>query len=460
MTKSASTLLYCALFALLAAACGSRLDRETILAQNGVGGRTSRAAAADAATATDTDTSTTLAPGASAASTDSGDGGGADGVDGGDRGVARSGDGGGGGCAGAPLKVGVIGSFSGIAGLVTVAGRTAVQAWAASVNAKPGCINGHPVQVLAADDGGDGATSKAIAQDFVENQHVIAFLEYLSANPAAVADYAKTANVPFIGPVKDPSFVTNNPMYFPTAETLDGQGWSLARTAADRAITKVALVYCTELQVCANAAAPFKAHAAELGITIVDEEAVSLAATDYTINCLNMQNKGAQAAVLVIDTNSAGRYAKSCSRQGLKFQWIVQSPDNAMTAVPELDGALAAIPDFPWFLHSGSPALEEYTQALQRYAPDLAKGGVEQQAAGWAAGKLFELAAQQVSDQPTSADILRGLWAIRDETLGGLLAAPVSYVEGAPAPVIVCGYPIELEGGAWTAPQGMTAVCR
>ena len=50
----------------------------------------------------------------------------------------------------------------------------------------------------------------------------------------------------------------------------------------------------------------------------------------------------------------------------------------------------------------------------------------------WAAGVQLQLAAANLSSTPTSADIYKGLYALKGTTLKGL-SAPITFHKGAPA---------------------------
>jgi branched-chain amino acid transport system substrate-binding protein len=73
--------------------------------------------------------------------------------------------------------------------------------------------------------------------------------------------------------------------------------------------------------------------------------------------------------------------------------------------------------------------------------------------------KLFELAAQNVSDTPTSKDILDALWAMRGETLGGLIP-PRTFIRMKPTPETYCVYEGRVQNGKWVAPRGLKPLCR
>ena len=107
---------------------------------------------------------------------------------------------------------------------------------------------------------------------------------------------------------------------------------------------------------------------------------------------------------------------------------------------------------------SGSPALNDYGQALQQYAPSLlGAAGSTSQTIAWESAQLFELAAAHVGDKPTSQDILNGLWAIKNNTLGGLApGGSYTFTQNQPTPDKYCTFTIKIQSGKWTAPQGLT----
>ena len=106
---------------------------------------------------------------------------------------------------------------------------------------------------------------------------------------------------------------------------------------------------------------------------------------------------------------------------------------------------------------SSTPATAQFQQAVQQFAPNLRLSGGT--AIAWAAGQLLAKAvASHLGAQPTSQDILDGLWTVHSETLGGL-TPPVTFVKGQPAPPISCYFLIELKNGRWSAPSGDTYAC-
>lgn len=96
--------------------------------------------------------------------------------------------------------------------------------------------------------------------------------------------------------------------------------------------------------------------------------------------------------------------------------------------------------------------MAEYRTALARYVP----GGILASASegAWVTGKMMEVLAPALPDGPvTRADFLKALYALRGETLGGLVP-PLTYREGQSHDAAnLCIYPIKVQGGKFV-PQG------
>jgi branched-chain amino acid transport system substrate-binding protein len=184
----------------------------------------------------------------------------------------------------------------------------------------------------------------------------------------------------------------------------------------------------------------------------------SVAQPDYTAECLQMRNSGADSVFPVGEFQANVRLAQSCSRQNYRPRWLVTAAN-----IPEYEGAISASGTFPCFLRSGSPAVDEYVQAFQKYLPNRVGDGCHpSQVTGWLAGKLFEKAAANVSDKPTTEDILNGLWAMKGETLGGLLPGAMArtFTKDQPTPDVFCTFIVAVKDRKLVAPQGLTPLCR
>jgi branched-chain amino acid transport system substrate-binding protein len=445
------------LVALLASGCGSRLTTEEIRAQSaGVGsvantpGETGggSAAVADSTSATGDATGAAGTAGATATGSSKTVTGAA-----GHAATAAA------TAAKAPIVFGLIGEFSGIGGATDNPVRDAVVAWSKMVNARGG-INGHPLHLLVADDGDNPARSIAIAKDFVESKGAIA-LSHMGSS-TAFADYAKSKGVPVIGIAQTGTGWNSNPMLFPPYPGPEAIAWGAAHDMKLNGLTKAAGIGCAESPDCKTGVDKWAAYAQSEGVQVVTTMSYSIASPDYTAECIQMRNAGAQAVYPLGDVGSIVRLAQSCGRQGYHPVWVTPSSDDSMTHVADFENAIAVTTNFPWFVRSGSPAIQEYVDALKKYAPSLLGQSNAYVSGGWLSAKVFEVAAAHASDKPSSQDILEGLYAMRGETVGGLAPGrlALTFNRGQPTPPVYCVIPTRLVHSTWTAPQGVTPSCR
>jgi branched-chain amino acid transport system substrate-binding protein len=155
--------------------------------------------------------------------------------------------------------------------------------------------------------------------------------------------------------------------------------------------------------------------------------------------------------VTIADGERSKRYARDCQRQGYKHLIVV--PDATQNPPASLEGAISPLPSFPWFITSGSPALDEYGAVMKKYVSRTNN----KTTSGWVAGKLMEKALTgNVSAKPTRQDVLNGLWKLKGETLGGL-SQPLTFPKGKPAVPIACSYEATVKGDKYVSRTGMRA---
>ncbi|HYH49407.1 MAG TPA: ABC transporter substrate-binding protein [Acidimicrobiia bacterium] len=361
-----------------------------------------------------------------------------------------------------PAHIASVGTYSGPAASTLKPVLDGAQLWVKYINSKGG-LNGHPVKLAVYDDGGDPARHRAQVQEAVEQRKVVAFL----ANAEALTgqgsnDYIASHRVPVIGVDGGWDFPYDNPMYFlqhPSGEPLY---LSFVLSAAQQLVPagkkKLATLTCQEAQACGVVSRLWKDRAAGLGLELVYQARASIAQPDYTAECLAARNAGAEGFFVLLDGNGVGRLAASCARQGYKPQYAL-----ATTVIldrfkddPNLDGAIGGTDVMPWF-QTGTPAADEFQGALKVFGGGLPPGvGM---VTGWTAGKLLERAAgTTLSEPPTSESVLRGLWTIKDDNLGGL-TYPLTFAEGAKSVRKTCWFSLRVKDGKWSSPDGNRQFC-
>ena len=325
------------------------------------------------------------------------------------------------------IVLGEIGTFSGVIGEIFKELPLAARAWVADVNARGG-LNGHPVRLVAGDDGGDPAKALALARRMVEQDKAIAFYAQAGTGTMqAVLPYLEEKKIPSIGGCNCAGAVAHSPMGFEVGPgAYYGLAWSHVGPAVAAGVKKAAFLYCSESPSC-DIRKPVNDFASKSGMDIVYTAQVTLTQPDYTAEILAARNAGAEAIIALLDSASIVRAERSAHRQNWKpifsTQWSGHEQRLIDAGGADVEGVHigAAIPNWD------SPKLSDFRAALRRYVPGAhpsSFGGMQ-----WAAGKLLELLAKDFPDQPTSADILKGLLGLHGETLGGL-TAPLAYGGG------------------------------
>jgi len=331
-----------------------------------------------------------------------------------------------------------------------------------AINARGG-LNGHPVRQILYDDGGDPARNRAQVQDAVERQHAIAFfVEAAPLSAKGTIPYIESKGIPVVGTSLSDAWDYESPMYFPQASADRPMIYGSVAGAAQQLVpagkTKLAVAYCAEAEQCAWLEKAAAEYAPKLGFQVVYDSPVSFAQPDYTASCLAARNAGAQVVAVFADTNSVSRYATSCARQGFRPAFFVAAPTLAdrFKDDPNIDSFASGVNVFPFF-QSGTPATDEYREALRLQGGGKIPAGVGT-ATGWVAGKLLEKAGAGMPEPPTTAAILKGLWSLQNDDLGGITHA-LTFAQGKTAPRVACWFNVATKGGAWISPDGFQRHC-
>ena len=360
-----------------------------------------------------------------------------------------------------PIVIGHVGTLSGPIGSVEKHVLFGVQAWTKGINQRGG-LNGHQVRLLVYDDGFDPARHRAQVQEAVERQKVIAFVGNTEGpTGGSGADYTTQKRVPVVGTDGATPWSYNSAMYFPQMTSgyafYEAAVFSTGQQMAGRGKAKLATTVCAEAQPCADAEQAFRKYAAEAGLNYVSNSRASLAAPDYTADCLKARNAGAEIYWLGLDPSSIGRFAASCARQGYRpiFGTIGSIQTDLMAKDPNLDGMVAMSSVFPYF-QTGTPATDEFQRVLTEAG--VPKPGIAE-ATGWVAAKLFERAAAKMPEPPSSPAVLEGLWSISNESLGGL-THPLSFIRERPTEPRRCWFDMTIKNHAWVSPDGYKLHCK
>lgn len=365
-----------------------------------------------------------------------------------------------------PIVVGQVGNFSGVLGAVNTGARGGLAAWAKATNAKGG-IACHPVSVIAADDGGDPSRAQAAVADLVKNKGAVALLaSFVQLTYDGFRAGFEAAKVPAIGgDLASPNWFTST-YAFPQGADITAQAIGAYKQGTDIGKKKMAVLYCVESSVCLNLrkVTEGKGGAAEVaGSEVVYSSQVSLTQPDFTAQCQNAKNAGADMIAAAVDGSATIRIARSC--KALNYFPMFATGAMAIGAQQALDPQVQqntlsiASSVFPWTA-SDTPAQAAFQKAMKELT-NLPPDGPASIA--WTSGELLAKAITSLpakdAEGAISADlVLRGLGTIKNETLGGLIA-PLTFKPGGTAPVGKCVFYVLLTKQGWTAPASSKAVC-
>ncbi|MEO6472458.1 MAG: ABC transporter substrate-binding protein [Aeromicrobium sp.] len=363
---------------------------------------------------------------------------------------------------GDPIVVGTICSCSGQQSAGTAIVKKTINAWASWTNAHDG-VNGHPVKLIFKDDGGDPAAGLAAAKSLVEQDHVIAIVGMASLVDSNWASYVKDKGVPVIGGLPYESSFLSNPDFFvsgtPTPVTFVGQFLAMQKVG----IKHFGLMYCAESPVCARLGQLAGLASKLTGGTISSKSiVVSATSASYNSQCLAMKDSGVDALFIGSNSTVVTRVVDACAKLGYTPKSINSSPTFSRDWLkdPNLEDALLVSPNAN-YLDPSIPGVKEFTDALSTYAPDVQTS--DQFAASsifsWAGGQLFAAAAKaaDLNSTSTPAELKKGLYALKDETLNGI-APPLNFTEGQPG-FPTCYFNLAVTAGKLVTTDGGTPTC-
>jgi branched-chain amino acid transport system substrate-binding protein len=335
---------------------------------------------------------------------------------------------------GAPIKVGFICSCSGP--LAATYGKTVdgIQVWAKSVNGNGG-LNGHPVQVVVEDDGGNPTTALQAAKQLVEGDKVMAIVGETSLVDAAFSNYIEQQKVPVVGGQSSNAPFASNPYFFATGAGLNTITYGMIEQIQKAGAKKVGEVYCAEAPVCAQFDGVSRASAKVLNVPYSSTK-VAAATPNFTAQCLALKNAGADGFVPALDAETATRAMDACVQLGYKPKLVNAGGTIGQAMLKDLnfEGDIV-IQANATYTDPSYPGVKEMLDAFKKYDPSVLSSpqfNSEVFQSAWLGGKLFEAASQAAggfSPTSTPADVLKGLYAIKGTTLGDT-APPLTFTPG------------------------------
>jgi ABC-type branched-subunit amino acid transport system substrate-binding protein len=359
------------------------------------------------------------------------------------------------------VAIGSVATLSGPLGAFTKDYIFAIGVWAKWTNGRGG-VNGHPVRHLIADDGGDPARYNATLRQMVEEQGVIAFVHNTIGFAGGDLSYVTQRQVPIIGHEGGTDAGYASPFVFTPAPSGSTYAYSaissLASVLVPAGKTKLAVMACSDVKLCDTFDKVYMSSAKELGFEVVYHARPSLTQPDFTGECLSARQAGAQAMLVSLDNNSALRVGRSCTRQN--YQPVFGLLDNVIVPSvaddPVMEGAVIATKAPAWPA-TDVPGLAEIHGAFASAAPGVEVDGAHVN--GWVSAKAFEVAARNLPDNPTSGDVLQGLWSIDRDDLGGL-TYPLSFPKMQNSPKKACWSAVQIRQRKFVPAKESTLICK
>jgi branched-chain amino acid transport system substrate-binding protein len=335
---------------------------------------------------------------------------------------------------GDPIVIGTIGSYSGVQAAALGKSAAGIEAWVDQVNSTGG-LNGHPVKLIVKDDAGDPAKALQAAKELVEKEKVIAIVGETSVADAAFQQYVEGKKVPVVGGLAPEKTFLVSPMFFASGTNSVVTTYGMMKEAKAAGASTIGVLYCAESPVCAEVDGLGQAFGQLIGLGWKSGK-IGATQPNYTAQCLSMKDGDVDALFLAHNSSVSVRVAADCAKAG--YEPAEVGSLNAVGAdtltSPAFDGALLTGANAA-YTDENVTGIKAYREAVEKSDPGITKDAqfnilVLQ---SWAGAKLFEAAATAVDLSPTStsADVLKGLYSLKDETLDGI-AAPLTFTEGKP----------------------------
>ena len=474
------------LAAVMLAGCGTRLEREEILAGGTGGGSTAvgtDGTVVDGGTGTGdggtVDGGVAVDPGTGAPETTDGGsttggstgggtggstGGGAQAPSVGASGFATGPDAaifGGSSCKPATKSQVILGNVSTLSGVLGELFSPVVPALQTFVKAQNACggLNGHPIKLIVGDDQGDPSTAVSVANRQIQNDKVLAFVGNIQVLTVdAMVSVVNREKIPMIGGDITNNTWFSNQMIFPQGPPPQAISFGYA-DAAVKVFNKkkIGSVYCAEVPLaCSQIDRGLKELAPKLGTSIVNSQRISITAPSYQSQCNQLQDAGADFVALTFDAAAQARFSSDCAKVNYKPSYAAYplgvGNEKQFLNNPGLANTYVPLNAFAWMANA-TPAEKFYQASVKRYNPGFTSGNAA--SLGWTSGALLVAASSKLTDSPTSAQFLDGLYSIKGNTLGGLSPAPLTYVKGKTPKVPYCLFGVQsnADNTGWRTPS-------
>ena len=363
------------------------------------------------------------------------------------------------------IEVGAVGTFSGPVGALVKDTVTGIRVWSQWINARGG-VNGHPVDVLVGDDGGDPARFNSIEQHLVEQKGVVAMLyATLGFSPNGNHKYLDSKHIFTLGTEGGLETAYNDPYVLTATPTGKVNADSILLALGDVARPlnkhKFAEFACSDFGLCDNFDSRWSNADAlkAVGFQLVARGRPSLTQPDYTAQCLAAKQGGAEVVMLALDTASLRRFAGDCARQN--YHPVFGTADllalSSLPSDPNANGMIIAAKMAPW-TDPSVPGIAKVIQAFAQYAPGPPPTGGNTN--GWILGRFFESIGKNFPPGAvTPADVETGVYGVKNDNLDGM-TFPITMTKGQPMKRQLCYGVVVIQNGKYSKFPGKALRCQ
>jgi branched-chain amino acid transport system substrate-binding protein len=314
-----------------------------------------------------------------------------------------------------------------------------IDAWAKNLNATGG-INGHPVQLMTADDASTPGTSVSKAQQMIDAKVDVIIDETIL--DSAWADTVSKAGIPVVGGNFSGAPYYTNPLFFASGQTNDSITYSNVATAKQAGATNIGIVYCAEAPQCQESVDPTKTVGQQLGVPVVYSGSISATAPNYTAQCIAAQQAKVSGLLILASGQIVAKMAADCNRQGYNPIYLTEGTgyNNSIASSQGLkDNTWSPFPILPYYVDQ--PQVQQMNTVIDKYYPGLRTDPTAWSVfatQAWTGGLLLQAGVKAsgmtATDTPSSSTIIKGLTSLKGETLSGW-SPPLTFVAGQANPV-------------------------
>jgi branched-chain amino acid transport system substrate-binding protein len=340
---------------------------------------------------------------------------------------------------GDPVKIVFLGDETGVVGFPI---GDLIKASADAINAKGG-LNGHPIEISVTDIKSDVAAAQAAVAAIPDD--TIAVLLNSPISEASIADSLSALGIPILGVGYNPSVWGGNLEIFKitcatspdncanenfltTASTIETTIGDQLLGAVNVGATKVTTASCAEVDSCSAAEPIFTAIGQSLGLEVVPAVKISSTASDYSAECIGFIQQGIDFVQISASAGAAVNLINSCIDQGYEGSFGASAGSVRAEILATKAQVAGGLNGFPWFVDD--PKVVEYRDIMDGAGIDELTYGYPVSTGMYANLLLLQKAINAFADPSAPLDgaaALAAMYQVKDETLDGLLATPVTF---------------------------------